>query len=76
MPEEGVQLQPKGHLLSILEILRLARVFAAEGVDKVRLTGGEPLVRKDIVDLCGKYDVSGQEGHGRPSQSPPCNDQN
>jgi cyclic pyranopterin phosphate synthase len=53
MPEEGVELQPKGHLLTTPEILRLARVFAAEGVDKVRLTGGEPLVRKDIVDLCG-----------------------
>jgi hypothetical protein len=58
MPEEGVELQPKGHLLTTPEILRLARVFAAEGVDKVRLTGGEPLVRKDIVDLCGVYIAS------------------
>lgn len=53
MPEEGVQLQAKSHILSTPEIIRLARLFAGEGVNKIRLTGGEPLVRKDIVELCG-----------------------
>ena len=51
MPEEGVPLTPKTNLLTTEEILKLARVFASHGVDKIRLTGGEPLVRKDIVHL-------------------------
>lgn len=52
MPEEGVQLQPTNQLLSTEEIVSLAKVFAQAGVNKIRLTGGEPLVRKDIVSLC------------------------
>ncbi|XP_041469029.1 molybdenum cofactor biosynthesis protein 1-like isoform X2 [Lytechinus variegatus] len=51
MPEEGVTLSPKERLLSTDEILHLAKLFVSEGVDKIRLTGGEPLVRKDIVDI-------------------------
>jgi cyclic pyranopterin phosphate synthase len=51
MPEEGVDLQPEEKLLSTDEILRIARVFVSQGVTKIRLTGGEPTVRKDIVDL-------------------------
>jgi len=35
-------------LLSFEEITRLARIFAAEGIEKIRLTGGEPLVRRNI----------------------------
>lgn len=54
MPEEGIQLSPKDELLSSEEIVRLAKLFVQEGVTKIRLTGGEPLVRKDIVELCGK----------------------
>eukprot|EP00899_Mesostigma_viride_P003891 jgi/Mesvir1/13502/Mv25217-RA.1 len=52
MPEEGVELTPSSHLLSTQEILRIARVFVLGGVDKIRLTGGEPTVRKDLVDIC------------------------
>lgn len=52
MPEEGVPLQPDKLLLSTEEIIELASVFVSEGVDKIRLTGGEPLVRRDIVDIC------------------------
>eukprot|EP01023_Acetabularia_acetabulum_P003261 TRINITY_DN11381_c0_g1_i1.p1 TRINITY_DN11381_c0_g1~~TRINITY_DN11381_c0_g1_i1.p1 ORF type:complete len:497 (-),score=64.18 TRINITY_DN11381_c0_g1_i1:1963-3384(-) len=52
MPEEGVQLTPTEKLLSTEEILRVARIFVANGVDKIRLTGGEPTIRKDIVELC------------------------
>ncbi|KAM3930685.1 molybdenum cofactor biosynthesis protein 1 isoform 2-T2 [Leptodactylus fuscus] len=51
MPEEGVKLTPKSELLSTAEILTLARLFVQEGVDKIRLTGGEPLIRPDVVDI-------------------------
>ncbi|ORY77769.1 molybdenum cofactor biosynthesis protein 1-like protein [Protomyces lactucae-debilis] len=51
MPEEGVELQPEEKLLSTDEILRVARVFVSQGVTKIRLTGGEPTVRKDIIQL-------------------------
>ena len=42
---------PHGELLSFEEIVRLARAFHAQGMEKVRLTGGEPLLRKDIDRL-------------------------
>ncbi|XP_011195858.1 molybdenum cofactor biosynthesis protein 1 [Zeugodacus cucurbitae] len=51
MPAEGVQLQPKSNLLTTEEILYLARIFVEQGVRKIRLTGGEPTVRRDIVDI-------------------------
>ncbi|XP_018885003.2 molybdenum cofactor biosynthesis protein 1 isoform X4 [Gorilla gorilla gorilla] len=51
MPEEGVPLTPKANLLTTEEILTLARLFVKEGVDKIRLTGGEPLIRPDVVDI-------------------------
>ncbi|XP_046496175.1 molybdenum cofactor biosynthesis protein 1 isoform X2 [Equus quagga] len=51
MPEEGVPLTPKAKLLTTEEILTLARLFVKEGVDKIRLTGGEPLIRPDVVDI-------------------------
>ncbi|TMW65764.1 hypothetical protein Poli38472_008406 [Pythium oligandrum] len=51
MPEDGVDLQPQDDLLSTPEIIRLARLFAASGVTRIRLTGGEPLLRRDLIDL-------------------------
>ncbi|HKJ70228.1 MAG TPA: radical SAM protein, partial [Gammaproteobacteria bacterium] len=42
---------PRADILSFEEITRLARLFAAEGVNKLRITGGEPLVRHDIERL-------------------------
>ncbi|KAK6346401.1 hypothetical protein TWF730_010726 [Orbilia blumenaviensis] len=51
MPEEGIDLSPPSHLLTTEEILHLAKLFVSQGVTKIRLTGGEPTVRKDIVDL-------------------------
>ena len=51
MPAEGVALSPRDHLLTFEEIERLARLFVSLGVEKIRLTGGEPLVRKDIEGL-------------------------
>jgi cyclic pyranopterin phosphate synthase len=51
MPEEGVDLSGKSELLSVEEMHRLASLFAAAGVTKIRLTGGEPTLRKDLVDI-------------------------
>ncbi len=51
MPEEGVDFQGKEKILSAEETLRTIGILARMGVKKVRFTGGEPLVRKDIVDL-------------------------
>lgn len=51
MPAEGVDLKPRSHLLTFEEIERLARFFVSRGVRKIRLTGGEPLVRKEAVEL-------------------------
>ena len=51
MPEEGIQLSPAAHILTDEEILRLAKFFVRNGVDKIRLTGGEPTVRKSLPDL-------------------------
>ena len=51
MPAEGVDLTPKENLLSTSEILELSRLFVRQGVTKVRLTGGEPLVRPDLIDV-------------------------
>ena len=42
---------PPAQLLSFEEITRLARVFVGLGVEKIRLTGGEPLVRRDVEKL-------------------------
>lgn len=52
MPAEGVELTPSSHLLSNKEIISLANLFVTSGVNKIRLTGGEPTVRKDIEDIC------------------------
>ena len=51
MPSEGIDLTPNNKLLTSDEILRLARLFVSQGVTKIRLTGGEPTVRKDCVEL-------------------------
>src|SRR5436190_22522639 len=51
MPAEGLDWVPRDEVLSFEEITRLVRVLAAMGVDEVRLTGGEPLVRRDLPSL-------------------------
>lgn len=51
MPEEGIELSPQPRLLTSPEILYLSALFVSQGVTKIRLTGGEPTVRKDIVPL-------------------------
>lgn len=51
MPEEGVPLSPARELLTTPEIVLLASTFVSQGVTKIRLTGGEPTVRADILPL-------------------------
>jgi len=51
MPEEGVNFLPHEEILSFEEIRDVVKVAVPLGIDKIRLTGGEPLVRKGIVDL-------------------------
>ena len=51
MPEEGISLISHADILTYEELLRIVRVFAKEGISKVRLTGGEPLVRKGVVEF-------------------------
>ncbi len=51
MPAQGVPLTPTRAMLTTDEIERVARAMVGAGVDKVRLTGGEPLVRKDAVEV-------------------------
>ena len=50
-----MELTPKPHLLSDDEVVRLAKMFVKQGVTKIRLTGGEPTVRKGVVELVGKF---------------------
>jgi len=52
MPECGIKKMRHSDILSIEEIESIVRASAACGIEKVRLTGGEPLVRKGIIDIC------------------------
>lgn len=47
MPVDGIPLSPKSHIMSFDEVYTIAKTFVKYGVTKIRLTGGEPLVRKD-----------------------------
>lgn len=51
MPEEGIQSLRHGQILSLEDLARLAQIGARVGIRKVRLTGGEPLVRRNITGL-------------------------
>ena len=62
MPEEGIKYLPKKALLSFEEIERLVTLLASMGISKVRLTGGEPFVRQDLMHLVRKVvQISGVE---------------
>ena len=54
MPEDGVKYMPRQEILSFEEIERFVRIAVSLGVTKLRVTGGEPLVRKDLPVLIGK----------------------
>jgi len=51
MPEAGIKYLPKKALLTFEEIERLVRILAKMGISKIRLTGGEPFVRTDLIQL-------------------------
>jgi molybdenum cofactor biosynthesis protein A len=51
MPEEGIDFLPRQSLMSYEEILRMVRLVADMGINKVRLTGGEPFVRRNLMSL-------------------------
>lgn len=51
MPEDGIESIPHQEILTFEEIIRLVSIFAELGIKKIKLTGGEPLVRKNITDL-------------------------
>ncbi|KAH7423925.1 hypothetical protein KP509_12G081300 [Ceratopteris richardii] len=52
MPADGVDLTPSSKLLSQAELERVAKLFVSAGVNKIRLTGGEPTIRPDIEEIC------------------------
>jgi cyclic pyranopterin phosphate synthase len=54
MPDEGIDFVPHSEILSYEEILHLVRISVRNGIRKVRLTGGEPLVRKDFIPFLEK----------------------
>lgn len=51
MPADGIVLSPKSSLMTADEIFAIAQVFVKNGVDKIRITGGEPLLRKDFPEI-------------------------
>jgi len=51
---ESMRFLPKSDILTLAEIARLADIFIARGVTRIRLTGGEPLVRRGVADLVGE----------------------
>jgi len=51
MPEENIRFKPRNELLTFEEIARFVRIAAAMGVNKLRITGGEPLVRTELNEL-------------------------
>ena len=63
MPAEGVPWLPGSTLLTTAELVRIASVAVAHGVTEIRLTGGEPLLRPDVVDVVAAMTaLDGPEG--------------
>lgn len=54
MPAEGILLSPKKDIMTADEIYAIAKTFVKNGVDKIRLTGGEPLLRKDFPEIIAR----------------------
>ena len=54
MPQSGVDFIPHGQILRFEEILRLCRILAGQGIRTVKVTGGEPLVRRDVAGFIGE----------------------
>ncbi|MGE5372094.1 MAG: GTP 3',8-cyclase MoaA [Solirubrobacterales bacterium] len=56
MPEKGVALKPHDEILRLEEVAHLVRVAASIGITRVRLTGGEPLIRRNLLQLIREID--------------------
>jgi cyclic pyranopterin phosphate synthase len=52
MPKRGIQFLPSDQILRYEEILRLTDIFIQMGIKKLRITGGEPLIRRNVLFLC------------------------
>mgnify|MGYP006348101939 CR=1 FL=1 len=61
MPAEGVPWLERDSILTTDELERVARICVDLGVSEIRLTGGEPLVRKDVVDVVARLAALGPE---------------
>lgn len=57
MPVKGAKLSEQSKILTNDEIVRLVSLFAGQGVDKIRITGGEPTVNKNIVQIVGEFNT-------------------
>lgn len=55
MPATGMEFQPRDEMLTDEELIRLVGIFAAEGVTKLRLTGGEPTIRPHLTELIREF---------------------
>ncbi|MEW2922086.1 GTP 3',8-cyclase MoaA [Muricauda sp. ANG21] len=51
MPSEGINFVKSDRLLSISELKKVSEILVSQGIDKIRITGGEPFVRKDLMEL-------------------------
>lgn len=60
MPSEGIDFVKNDKLLSIKELSQVSRILVDQGIDKIRITGGEPFVRKDLIVLL--RELSGMKG--------------
>jgi cyclic pyranopterin phosphate synthase len=54
MPKEAMEWQPKSEILSYEEILQLSEIFVSLGINKLRVTGGEPMLRRDLESLIAR----------------------
>lgn len=63
MPAHGIDWLPKSHLLSYEEMLRLCRIVTEMGINKIRITGGEPFLRKDLMTFLNQLvELPGLDG--------------
>jgi molybdenum cofactor biosynthesis protein A len=58
MPAEGIHYLPKNELLTYEEMLRIAAIFSDLGIEKIRITGGEPFARKDLIEFLEKLSLN------------------
>ena len=70
MPEEGVPWLARPTMLTTEEVVQLAGVAVSMGIEEIRLTGGEPLLRRDLVDVVAGLAALDYLGYGLPASAP------